>query len=258
MLARYAERLPSVEGNTFFYSVPPVGRLRRWAEQTPRSFRFCPKVPKDISHKGQLNAQGQALLGFLAHMREGLGERLGPLFLQLPPRSGPSAGHGLARLLNDYRRGAAGHPLLVELRHDDWYEEPDCSRIDSLLEALDLGRVMLDTRPVYAAGEDPQALGKNRKPKLPAYVGAPGPIAMVRYISHPDVERNRAALTLWAEMIHHWLEMGKEVYFFLHCPQEVFSPRVAWLLQELLEARGAPIPPLPWASLPDVPRLFGE
>ena len=52
---------------------------------------------------------------------------------------------------------------------------------------------------------------------------------------------------LWTQQ---WLEQGIEVWFFVHCPYEEHSPGIARRFQRLLEARGAPVPPLPWDQLP--------
>jgi len=43
-LGHYAERLPSVELNSTGYRIPAEEQFRRWAEQTPESFRFAVKM----------------------------------------------------------------------------------------------------------------------------------------------------------------------------------------------------------------------
>jgi uncharacterized protein YecE (DUF72 family) len=44
-LARYAERLPSVELNTTGYRLPGEEQFERWAAQTPAGFAFAVKMP---------------------------------------------------------------------------------------------------------------------------------------------------------------------------------------------------------------------
>ena len=256
MLRCYAQRMQTVEGNSFFYAVPSTRTLERWVEQTPDTFRVCPKIPREISHRPQLAPQLDAARRFLDHLFEGLGPRLGPVFLQLPPSHAPSQGPDLARLLNGLRRHT-DHPLLVEVRHADWYVRHNSDRLDTLLYRLDLGRVILDTRAIYSGSDDPQADNPRKKPKLPHYAGAPGQMVIVRFIAHPHDDRNLQFLTEWAGVVHRWLGTGKEVYFFVHCPDETHSPRHARTFQALLEARGAPVPPLPWNDLPDEPQQVG-
>jgi len=76
----YAERLPSVELNTTFYQLPSEEQLRAWAEQTPPDFRFAVKMNRRATHFGNLSVVGT----FCERVRV-LGERLGPILVQLPP-----------------------------------------------------------------------------------------------------------------------------------------------------------------------------
>lgn len=259
MLKRYAERLDCVEGNDSFYGVPTAKTLARRVLQTPATFRFCPKLPRAISHEGDLADQIQPAIRFAEHMYAGLGERLGPFFLQLPPSYGPSDGPDLARMLNAWRRHV-GLPLLVEVRHDRWYTEAYGPRLDTLLSRLGLGRVILDTRPIYSGDDDPQSDNPRKKPKLPLHAQVTAPTTLVRFISHPDPARSEPFLHEWAERVHRWLEQGVEVYFFVHCPDDFFSPAMARRFHQLLVERGAPVPPLLWDSVAPEPvqaGLFG-
>jgi len=256
MLQLYGNRMTTVEGNSVFYGVPSTAVLARWREHTPADFRFCPKIPRAISHDGELAPEIPQALRFFEHMSTGLGARLGPIFLQLPPSYSPGLGADLARLLNAWRRHT-GHPLLVEVRHPLWYTDGPSQRLDTLLQRLGLGRVVLDTRAIYSGSDDPQADNPRKKPKLPLHEVALGRLAMVRFISHPDRERNLELLQQWASTIDRWLSAGVEVYFFMHCPREEFSPGHARVLQRMLEAQGTPVPPLPWDQLPPEPIQVG-
>ena len=76
----YAEWLGSVELNATFYQLPSEERLRGWAEQTPPNFRFAVKMNRRATHFGDLSVVGT----FCERVRV-LGERLGPILVQLPP-----------------------------------------------------------------------------------------------------------------------------------------------------------------------------
>src|SRR5262247_705717 len=76
-LHEYARRLTTIEGNTTFYAVPSVKTLSQWVDEMPETFRFCPKVPRAISHEGKLTGQIEATKAFIAIMSQ-LGSRLGP------------------------------------------------------------------------------------------------------------------------------------------------------------------------------------
>src|SRR5579859_5198037 len=75
-LRLYSRRLTTVEGNTVFYALPSAETVSRWAQETPDTFRFCPKVLRSISHEVGLGARKAETLAFVARMR-GLGTRLG-------------------------------------------------------------------------------------------------------------------------------------------------------------------------------------
>jgi uncharacterized protein YecE (DUF72 family) len=259
-LRRYGERLTAVEGNTTFYSVPDEATVARWAEQTPESFRFCLKLPKAVTHYGPLMAQTRSAWAFLDRM-EPLGSRLGPMFIQLPPSYGPESMGDLTEFLRQWPQDRV--PLAVEVRHRQWYEPKNADRLNALLQDLGIGRVILDSRPVYGIPnhgsapdymdqtDDPQATSQRKKPNLPLQPIVTAPFTIVRYISHPDIPRNQAYLEGWADRIAAWLAAGTTVYAFIHCPIEDHSPAIARWFQALLEERGAIVPPLPEASWGD-------
>ena len=110
-LRHYAERLPTVELNATFYRLPSEEQLAAWAGQTPAGFRFAVKMNRRITHGGRLE-----LLPTFNEQVRGLGERLGPILVQLPPTR--PRDDGLLRLFLD-----SLDPVLeyaFEFRHPSW------------------------------------------------------------------------------------------------------------------------------------------
>ena len=244
-LSLYSRRLTTVEGNTTFYATPKAEVVQRWATETPETFRFCFKLPREISHEGPLAAQIETTRAFIERMA-GLGNRLGPFFLQLPP------GYR-ADKIDDLEQWLAAWPkerrLAVEVRHDHWYAEPHESALMELLGRYDAGRVVMDVRPLGAgplpgADVDLQA-ARDRKPDVPMHPLRSGGLALIRYIGHPTPELNEPLLDEWAARVAAWLTEGTQVYFFMHCPDERRSPTLCRAFQQRL-ARLADVPPLPW------------
>ena len=62
--------------------------------------------------------------------------------------------------------------------------------------------------------------------------------ALVRFISHPERKYNELYLQEWVNQIENWVNQGKTVYFFVHCPLEERSPETAYYLEDLLQQRG--------------------
>jgi uncharacterized protein YecE (DUF72 family) len=247
-LSLYSRRLTTVEGNTTFYATPKAEVVKRWFTETPEGFRFCLKLPREVSHEGPLAAQIETTRAFVERMA-GLGERLGPFFLQLPP------GYR-ADKIDDLERWLAAWPkeyrIAVEVRHEDWYAEPHESALVELLSRYSAGRVVMDVRPLDAgplpgADFDLQA-ARDRKPAVPMHPLVSGGVALIRYIGHPTPELNGPLLDEWAERVAAWLTDGIEVYFFCHCPDERRSPGLCRDFQARL-ARLADLPALPWDLL---------
>ncbi len=192
-LRLYGDRFTTVEGNTTFYSIPDAATVDRWAEQTPDTFRFCPKIPRVYSHSGALMPHFDAAIAFLTTMQR-LGPRLGPMFLQLPPSYSPERLDDLTQFLTQWPRQKA--PIAVEVRHLDWFEAHPAQHLNAMLQRLGVGRVLLDTRTMYdgqADGlPDPQLTSERRKPQVPLQPVVTANFTLVRYISHPDEARSPA------------------------------------------------------------------
>ena len=244
-LRLYGERLTAVEGNTTFYSIPDEPTVQKWAESVPSSFQFCPKMPREITHRDRLAPGGDAALDFLDRM-QGLGVRLGPIFAQLPPSYSPDSFEDLSAFLEQWPTQTV--PLTVEVRHPEWFQAPHGRRLNRLLAKLRVGRVLLDTRAIYDGPDDPQALSTRRKPDVPLQPTVTASFAFVRYISHPHKERNERYWDEWCDRVLGWLEQGTNVYFFVHCPEEVHSPEFAREIQRRLEQRDV-VDPLPWDNV---------
>ncbi|MEO0988142.1 MAG: DUF72 domain-containing protein [Cyanobacteria bacterium J06639_14] len=249
-LRLYGERFTAVEGNTTFYSIPQAKMVERWATQTPETFRFCPKIPRHYSHNGPLLPHLSAALAFLNTMR-GLGPRLGPIFLQLPPSYSPNLLPDLAQFLTRWPRQEA--PIAVEVRHLDWFKDPYADQLNALLHRLGVGRVLLDTRPMYDGVEsglaDPQFASERRKPKVPLQPIVTASFCLIRYISHPDLNFNEPYLMEWVPRLQTWLQAGKTIYLFIHCPDEARSPAIAHHFYETLKVTYPALEPLPWDAI---------
>ena len=242
-LRLYSQRFTAVEGNTTFYAVPQRDTLARWAAQTPPGFKFCLKLPKEFTHNGLLQPSIPGALDFLERVGE-LGDRLGPIFAQLPPSYSPEYAEDLTAFLRVLP--AAQIPLALEVRHLDWFKEPHGSQLRGILAQFGVGRVLLDTRGIYNSSDDPQVNSQRRKPKLPLQPSVTAGFSLIRFISHPQREVNQSFLEEWAVRLDSWLRQGLQIYFFVHCPIEERSPGTARCFQQLLEQRGANVPPLPW------------
>jgi uncharacterized protein YecE (DUF72 family) len=143
-LERYAAVFDAVEIDSSFYRPHRRAVYERWAASVPDDFRFAVKVPRAVSHDQSLVAADVLLEVFLDDAR-GLGARLGPLLVQLPPSLAYHADDaatffGVLRVLHD-------GPVACEPRHPTWFEPP----ADALLRRDRIARVAADPACVPAA-----------------------------------------------------------------------------------------------------------
>jgi uncharacterized protein YecE (DUF72 family) len=83
--AFYARHFDTVEINNTFYRLPSESAVSAWKEQAPRGFLYAVKVSRFLTHRKKLKDAEESLDTFLGLARR-LGNHLGPLLYQLPPR----------------------------------------------------------------------------------------------------------------------------------------------------------------------------
>lgn len=263
-LREYARRVTTIEGNTTFYAVPTQKTIAQWVSETPETFQFCPKIPKAISHEGRLVDQVDRARAFVDVMT-GLGERLGPMFLQLPPRYSPRLIGDLSTFLSSW---GGEVDLAVEVRHPDWFVSPHDEALNQLLSDRNMARVTIDTRPIRDLAGDKVLTGsayeslleaRERKPDVPVIPKRTADFIFVRYIGHPQIEINRPLLEAWGKYFASAMKSGADVFMFCHSPDNIAAPDLCRELHRQVR-RHVSVPPLPWDELqphePEQPSLF--
>jgi uncharacterized protein YecE (DUF72 family) len=112
----------------------------------PQHFRFAVKVPKVITHELRLKNTGEALHKFLGEVAQ-LGDKLGPLLVQLPPSL--VYDFDVARDFLSALRSSHKGSAVCEPRHPSWFT-PEA---DDLLVEFKLARVAADPAIVPEAAE---------------------------------------------------------------------------------------------------------
>jgi uncharacterized protein YecE (DUF72 family) len=143
-LERYARHLNAVEINSSFYRPHRRATYQRWAQSVPDDFRFAVKVPKTITHESGL-ADCRALLDRFLGEVTGLGEKLGVLLVQLPPKS--AFRKQIADNFFRDLRARIDTDVALEPRHASWFA-PD---MDAWLRERNIARVAADPAPVAGA-----------------------------------------------------------------------------------------------------------
>lgn len=136
-IERYAAVFDCVEINSSFYRPHQRKTYERWATATPPGFRFSVKAPRTITHEHRLVGAEDLIARFLDET-SGLGDRRGPLLVQLPPslRFDIKAARGFLAAWRARTDGATA----IEPRHASWFSV----EADALLARFAVARVAAD------------------------------------------------------------------------------------------------------------------
>jgi uncharacterized protein YecE (DUF72 family) len=125
-LGHYAGQFPTVENNGTFYRLARPETFAAWRDQTPAGFVMAVKASRFLTHVRRLRDPAEPVARLLT-AAAGLGDRLGPVLLQLPPTM-PADPAALAECLRQFTvqwrvlAGPAATPprVCAEFRHPSW------------------------------------------------------------------------------------------------------------------------------------------
>jgi uncharacterized protein YecE (DUF72 family) len=122
-LEHYATQFPTVENNGTFYRLAAPATFADWRSRTPDGFVMAVKASRYLTHIRRLRDPAEPIARLLA-AAAGLGHRLGPILVQLPPtlRADPPL---LATCLDEFAAQARAlrtddPRVCVEFRHPSW------------------------------------------------------------------------------------------------------------------------------------------
>ena len=242
----YSQWCNAVEGNTSFYALPEPTAVDRWRELTPEEFRFAFKLPRHITHERRLRNAAVDVEEFCQRF-EPLRERMGPVMIQLPASFSPDDTPVLGQFLSGVPRDL---DWAVEVRHEQFCRGGDDERrLNELLHAHGVDRVVIDTRALFAGPSETPAEREafERKPRLTVRPVATGWRPIVRFIGQSDPAECRRFWAKWLPVLARWLGEGREPYVFTHTPDNAIAPGLA---RELHAEVAELVPTL--ATLPEV------
>lgn len=191
LLTVYAETFDTAEVNATFYGLPSEKTVCGWAEQTPDDFLFSVKASRYLTHMRKLKEPVTSSAKLFAAIAP-LGDKLGPVLLQLPARWKPNP-ERLDAALSAMPDGR----YAVELRDERWQVE----EVFQVLERHGAALCLYD----YA--------GRQSEERVTAdfvYLRLHGPNEQAYTGSYTS-----SALDAWAKKLSAWAEDGLDgfVYF---------------------------------------------
>lgn len=121
----YAGHFDTVEINNSFYRLPPAETFASWRDQAPPGFCYAVKANRFLTQAKKLKDCGEPLDRMMAAVRA-LGDRLGPILYQLPPRFGIN----LERLESFLRLLPRDAVNVFEFREKSWLTDETLALLD--------------------------------------------------------------------------------------------------------------------------------
>ena len=208
MLGELSRVLSAIEIDASFFGLPRMSTLQNWTSQTEPMFRFCAKTPRAITHEKRLmgNAPSDAR-DAAEYLRDGLGDKLAYLLVQLPPDFTASERRHVERFFSEAGNG----PWAVEFRHESWLQ----TDIPAFLE--DRGVVLATT----------EKIDFGHPPRYLRLLGEEGSVARF----HERQIDRRAELDVWAERLK---QSDGERFVFVRNYFEGHAPASLFYLMEKL------------------------
>jgi len=133
----YARSFDTVEVNNAFYRLPAAEVFARWRDATPKGFEIAVKASSYLTHNKRLRDPAEPVARLMDRARH-LGDKLGPVLLQLPPTMKVDLGR-LDEALGCFPSGVR---VAVEARHESW----DIDDVWSILAARGAAWCVADAR----------------------------------------------------------------------------------------------------------------
>jgi len=207
----YSRHFPTVEVNYTFYHFPSERTVERWAETTPEGFVFSVKAHRTFTHRRKLGASEESLRAFLGRLFP-LGDKLGPVLFQLPPKLGPDLGKLSAFL----EKLPAGFRYAMEFRDERWLGEETLS----LLREKGIAYCIVSAPGLRTLPEVTASF---------AYVRLHGSGA---WYSHRYTEEE---LRTWAEIVRSLDERAEETFVYFNNDYKGYAVENALTLMALLK-----------------------
>jgi uncharacterized protein YecE (DUF72 family) len=212
MLDFYVQKFDSVEINNSFYRLPIPGALKNWRDNTPKGFEFAVKGSRYLTHMKKLKDPKPGLKNFFSRIKL-LGNKLGPIVFQLPPRFE----------CNSKRLETFLVALPKKRRYSFEFRDPTWHRpeIYKLLERHNAAYCIYE----LAGFQSPIEVTADF-----VYIRLHGPSGPYQGLY------TKKSLAAWASRIEKWRHSLKQVYIYFDNDQAGYAARNALELKTLLES----------------------
>jgi len=209
-LSYYARHFHTAEVNNTFYQVPPTKTFEHWKKTVPLHFLFAVKASRYITHMKKLKDPEKPVSKFLKRV-EVLGDKLGPVLFQLPPRWRVNA----ERLETFLEILPSGFRYAFEFRDPSWFHP----RVLELLKEKKAAFCIYD----FDRHQSPKEVTAEF-----VYIRLHGPEGPYKG------KYDSTALSGWAGAISSWARGKREIYCYFDNDQSGYAPQDAQALNQML------------------------
>jgi uncharacterized protein YecE (DUF72 family) len=214
MLAHYLRYFDTVELNNSFYRLPTPEAFVAWRDATPDGFLFAVKGSRFITHNKKLKDPENALNNLIPRAEE-LGDKLGPILFQLPPKWRCN----VDRLEKFLCALPKCHRYAFEFREPSWH----CAEVMKVLRRHNAA---------YCIYELAGFTTDNEITADWTYIRLHGPGGKYQGSYSDD------ALRRWVEQVLSWEKQVRKVCIYFDNDQSGFAAQNALRLKELFREAG--------------------
>jgi uncharacterized protein YecE (DUF72 family) len=213
MLDYYCKHFNTVEINNSFYMLPQVSTLESWRDGTPKNFKFAIKASRFLTHNKKLKEPENALNNFLPRA-EALGDKLGPILFQLPPKWKVNR----ERLEEFLQALPKYHRYTFEFREPSWITPEIYKVLRQYNAAFCIYELAGFHSPIEVTADF-------------VYVRLHGPGHRYQGSYDPPTLRK------WADRIERWTEEDRSVFIYFDNDQAAYAAKNALTLKRMVAER---------------------
>jgi uncharacterized protein YecE (DUF72 family) len=206
----YAERFHTVEINNSFYNLPEAKTLRQWRDMVPKKFIFSVKASRYITHMKKLKDLNKSLSTLLRRLKS-LGDKMGPILFQLPPKWNVN----VERLKSFLDTLPEKNQYAFEFRDHSWFEQEVYGTLTEHDAAFCIYELAGTISPLKVTADF-------------IYIRLHGPGSAY------EGSYSEKTLKNWAGNIAKWTRDGKTVYCYFDNDQDGYAPKNSLTLQEII------------------------
>lgn len=205
-LENYVRQYDAVEYQESFVDVPSerrVKEMRARVEGINDKFKFCPTIPRRISHEFTLGENHFDLKEYIENIAH-LGPHLGPSILRLPETFTPASMKLLQKFLKLW---PVDMQLAIHPTNGEWYKKPEMLKILSKEVGGKLVSVLIEDRIELPVPVEKLLVSDH---------------LIIRFYGRPNLNQDDQRLALWVYRLGEYKAYGiKDSFFFLYEQEEM-------------------------------------